>query len=118
MGVKKTESGLRGFLVITGAGGSLGFRAAGFDTLEVADDEDMGRLLLTLQAQGCFGLIAVEERFFFRITDRVMKRINKSGLPIIIHINIPSKWEEREVGESPVVRLIRKAIGYQIKIKK
>ncbi|MBI5809737.1 MAG: hypothetical protein HZB21_00885 [Deltaproteobacteria bacterium] len=108
---------MAGFIVITGPGHSRGFRCAGFDCMEAVEDEVSG-LLLSIQDKGRYGLVAVEERLLMSVTDAVMRRIRKRGLPVIMHINMPEKWEEREPGESPVVRLIRKAIGYQIKIKR
>lgn len=105
-------------LVITGQGSSLGFRTAGLDTLEVDGKADVSGLLLGLQAQGRYGLIAIEEGLLEKVTPNAMKRLRKKGLPVIIPINLPGKWGESEAGESPVVRLIRRAIGYQIKLKR
>lgn len=105
-------------LVITGHNESLGFRCAGIECREVGDGSDISNLLLTLQAEGKYGLIAVEDRYLSRVSENVMRRMIKKGLPIILPINIPQKWGEVEVGESPVVKLIRRAIGYQIKIKR
>ncbi|HLC18022.1 MAG TPA: V-type ATP synthase subunit F [Thermodesulfobacteriota bacterium] len=109
---------MAGFLVITAPGKSAGFMSAGFDSMEVDAKEDMSSLLADIQAEGRYGLVAVEERFLNKVSENVMKRIKKKGLPIIMHINVPERWEEKWTGESPVVRLIRKAIGYQIKIKR
>lgn len=109
---------MAGFLVITGEGASLGFRTAGIECRELAEAADISSVLLNLQAEGRYGLIAVEERFLNRVSEGAMKRLKKKGLPIIVPINIPQKWGEVEYGESPVVRLIRRAIGYQIKIKR
>ncbi|MBI5642940.1 MAG: hypothetical protein HY954_05640 [Deltaproteobacteria bacterium] len=106
------------FLIITGAGESLGFRCAGLDSREVKEGEDISGLLLNLQSEGRYGLVAIEERFLNRVSENVMKRIRKKGLPIIIPLNLPQKWAEVEYGESPIVRLIRRAIGYQIKLKR
>lgn len=105
-------------IVITGQGSSLGFRTAGLETLEADEKTDMSNLLLGLQAQGRYGLIAIEERFLEKVSANAMKRLRKKGLPVIIPINIPQKWGEAEPGESPVVKLIRRAIGYQIKLKR
>lgn len=106
------------FLIITGPGASLGFRCAGVECFEAGGDVDLPSFLLKLQAEGRYGLVAVEEKMLKKVSEHEMRRINKRGLPIIIPINIPEKWGEVEFGESPVVRLIRRAIGYQIKIKK
>lgn len=105
-------------LVITGPGESLGFKTAGIETLEAAVDADLGALLLGLQASGKYGLVAMEERLLEKVPGNAMKRLRKKGLPVIIPINLPQAWGEAEPGESPVVRLIRRAIGYQIKLKR
>ena len=109
---------MTGFLVITGEGDSAGFRCAGFDSIEVRDPPEVPPLLSRLVAEEKYGLIAVDERLLDTVPEALMRRIRKKGLPIVMHINIPRRWEERGVGESPVVRLIRRAIGYQIKIKR
>lgn len=106
------------FLIITGPLTSLGFRCAGVECIEAGGEADIGALLFKLQAEGRYGLVAVEEKILKRVSEPEMRRIHKRGLPIIIPINIPEKWGEVEFGESPVVRLIRRAIGYQIKIRK
>jgi len=106
------------FLIITGPGASLGFRCAGVECFEAGPEVDLPSFLLKLQAEGRYGLVAVEEKMLKKVPDHEMRRIQKRGLPIIIPINIPESWGEVEFGESPVVRLIRRAIGYQIKIKK
>lgn len=105
-------------LVITAKGASLGFMTAGLETMEVDEKTDIASLLLSLQAQARYGLIAIEERFLEKVPVNAMKRLRKKGLPVIIPINLPQKWGEAEPGESPVVRLIRRAIGYQIKLRR
>lgn len=109
---------MKRFLVITGEGGSAGFRAAGFESVEVKGAQEAAELLMRLTEEEKCGLIAVEEKLLLGVPETVMRRIRRKGLPVVMHINIPGKWEERGVGESPVVRLIRRAIGYQIKIKR
>ena len=109
---------MRDFLVITEPGASTGFKCAGFDCMEAGADGDIGALLARLQAEGRYGLIAIEERLLSTVPENVMRRLRKRGEPVIVHINMPVKWGETESGESPVVRLIRRAIGYQIKIKR
>ncbi len=109
---------MAGFMVITTEGLSLGFRTAGVETREVPTDTDMSGLLQSLQAEGDYGILVVEERLLERVSEAVMRRIRKKGLPIVLPVVLPHQWEEREEVESPVMRLIRKAIGYQIKIKR
>lgn len=109
---------MSGFLVITEPEDSAGFRCAGFDCIEVKEGDGVSELLLTIMNEGKYGLVAIDQRLLDKVPENVMRRIKKRGQPIVMHINIPRKWEEKEFGESPIVRLIRSAIGYQIKIKK
>ena len=106
------------FLVITRQGASLGFQTAGMATLEVDGQTDISTLLLDLQEEGKYGLIAIEESFLEKASEHAKKRLRKKGLPVIIPLNLPLKWGEEQAGESPVLRLIRRAIGYQIKLKR
>ena len=105
-------------LVITRPDRSLGFRLAGFDCKEVAPREDISTILATIQQEGTYSLVCIEERLLEDVSREVMRRIKKRGLPVIIPLDIPDSWEEKEVLESPITRLIRRAIGYQIKIKR
>src|SRR5574337_1625150 len=95
------------FLVITDHGRSLGFKCAGLDCMEADEKTDISSLLLAIQSEGRYGLVAIEEALLERTPEATLKRIRKKGLPMLIPINIPLKWGEVEPGESPVVRLIR-----------
>lgn len=105
-------------MVITEPGGALGFRCAGVETMEVSAEGDVTTLVLGLAEGGRYGIIVVEESLASGIPEGVMRRIARAGLPIIVPVRLPRRWQEPEAGESPVARLIRKAIGYQIKIKR
>lgn len=109
---------MAGLLVIAGEGSGMGFRCAGVETREFPWEGDLSGLLFELQAGGKYGIVVVEERLLEKVSDNVMRRITKKGLPVVVPARIPSRWDEREAPEAPVMRLIRKAIGYQIKIKR
>ncbi len=109
---------MAGYLVITDGDTAPGFRLAGLDCIEVDDDTDMAALLSSIVDEGRYGLVCIEERFLNRVPENVMRRIQKKGFPVIVPVDIPGVWGEREPGESPIARLIRRAIGYQIKIKR
>lgn len=102
-------------IIITEHGRSTGFRLAGFETMEVSRDEDPSVLLEELEETL---LLCVDAETLSRVSQPTLKRIKKKGLPIIIPLDIPAKWNEQREAESPIVRMLRRAIGYQIKIKK
>ena len=105
-------------IVITAPGDSIGFRCAGLECREAGPGEDISSMLLAIQVEGRYGLVVIEDRLYSRVSDSAMKRLRKKALPIILPINVPQRWGVVEGEESPVVRLIRRAIGYQIKIKR
>lgn len=109
---------MAGFVVITGKGGSLGFRCAGVESVEAEGPGDVMRILQERQGSGSCGLAAVDGRLLDLVPEAAIRRLRKKGLPIIIPITIPTSWTETGPEESAAVRLIRKAIGYQIKIKR
>lgn len=107
-----------GLLIITGRGFGAGFRMAGFECIEAGMDDDVSGLLLRLQAEGEYGLIAVDERLLVATSEAVMKRIERRSTPVIMPINLPEKWGEEGIAETAAMRLIRRAIGYQIRLKR
>ncbi len=105
-------------LLITGPRASDGFKLGGFEVKELDEGSDVDEVMEEVASADKYGLVCMEERFFEKISERVIKRIRKKGLPVILSMEIPEKWGETSGGESHIARLIRRAIGYQINIKK
>ncbi|MBI3752704.1 MAG: V-type ATP synthase subunit F [Deltaproteobacteria bacterium] len=105
-------------LVITYPGASLGFRLAGVDVHEMKEGEDITPMLNDIIKTGEYGLLAVEEKFLAKVDEGILKRIRKTGIPVIVPIDTPKSWRGEEEMESYIARLIRRAIGYQVKIKR
>jgi vacuolar-type H+-ATPase subunit F/Vma7 len=64
------------------------------------------------------GIIVVTENLFEQIPEKTRSRAEASGQPIFITLPRPSgieTWEERE---DLISRIIRRAIGYRLKIKR
>lgn len=108
---------MSGFLVITFPDTSAGFRLAGIEVKEVTEDQDIQVLLHSLVEGGDYGLLAVEERLLAKVPDEILRRIRKKGIPVIVPIDTPRSWHGEAERETYIIRLIRKAIGYQVKIK-
>ncbi|MEE9613590.1 MAG: V-type ATP synthase subunit F [Thermodesulfobacteriota bacterium] len=108
---------MTGLIIITRPGVSLGFRLGGFECREERG-EDVSAVLEEVEREGRYGLVIMDEELKARVSKPLMRRINRKGLPVVVPVYIPEAWEERGEAESPAVRLIRRAIGYQIKIKR
>ena len=105
-------------LVITYPDTSLGFSLAGVEVKDVSEGEDITAILQGIVEKGEYGLLAVEEKLLSEVDGGILKRIRKTGIPVIVPIDTPKSWQTEEEMESHIARLIRRAIGYQVKIKR
>lgn len=105
-------------LVITYPDASLGFKLAGVEVKEVEDGGDITALLNDIIKTGDYGLLVIEEKFLAKVDEGILKRIRKTGIPVIVPIDAPKSWQTAAEMESYIARLIRRAIGYQVKIKR
>ncbi|MBI5327125.1 MAG: V-type ATP synthase subunit F [Deltaproteobacteria bacterium] len=105
-------------LVITYPDTSLGFNLAGVEVKETEEGGDITPMLLEIIQAGNYGLLAIEEKLLAKVDEGILKRIRKTGIPVIVPINTPKSWHGEADMESYIARLIRRAIGYQVKIKR
>lgn len=110
-------------LIITEPGRSTGFKLAGFEALELGEGDDPSKFIIELESElearsERYSLLCIDTETLGRVEPMVIKKIKKKGLPIIIPLDIPQVWQGEKEIESPIVRMLRRAIGYQIKIKK
>ena len=112
------RSGLSKILIITYPDISLGFRLSGIEIKEVEEGEDITSILRTIVTKGEYGLLAVEEVLLSKVPDEILRMVRKIGIPVIVPINTPRSWHGEAEVESYIARVIRRAIGYQVKIKR
>ncbi len=106
------------YLVITDPDSAVGFRLAGVETLAAERVEDAEEMLQTAVNSGGTGLLLINESFMNKFSDSFQRKLEKISLPLIIPIPISGTWWKQEQGEDYIFNLIRRAIGYQMKIKK
>ncbi len=110
---------MAGLIVIGSEGMIKGFGLAGFEVMEAPPSKtDATALVERLEEEGRYAIIFMEDGLFNSISEETMRRIRKKGLPVIVPLSVSAGWKEKVREESPVARLIRRAIGYHIKIKK
>jgi V/A-type H+-transporting ATPase subunit F len=105
------------FKVVTRPGEGLGFRLAGVPVEEVAEGSESERFAALLADPGA-GVIAVEENLLGRVPASLLERANREGIPILLPFALPRRWEEAGQGERYISALIRRAIGYHVKIQR
>ena len=94
----------------------VGFRLAGVESVAAGSPEEAECLLRSCLAEGCASLILINQGFLERFSEATRRRIEKIGLPLIIPLPIFSAWRKEEPSQEYILTLIRRAIGYQMKI--
>ncbi len=95
----------------------VGYRLAGVDTIAVTEGDNFTEIIDKSIKTAGLGILCVEDVIINRLPEPFMRRIGKLAMPLIVPITIPAEWKGRREGESYIARLIRRAIGYQMKIK-
>ena len=105
-------------IVLTDADTADGFRLAGCDVQEVDSPEDTRRRLAVLLDDDASGIIAVNERLMSAIDERMQKKIDSIYRPIVVSLPIREKLEMGEDHKAYLSRLIRRAIGFDITLRR
>ena len=105
-------------LVLTDADTADGFRLAGVDVVTVETPEDARKSLAALVDDDSSGIIAVDERLMSGIDERLRKKIDSIYRPIVVSLPIREKLEVGEDHRAYLSRLIRRAIGFDITLRR
>ncbi len=105
-------------IVLTDAETADGFRLAGVD-VSVAETATAARkTLASLIDDDESGIIAVNERLMSEIDERLQKKIDSIYRPIVVSLPIREKLEMGEDHRAYLSRLIRRAIGFDITLRR
>ncbi len=105
------------FKVATRPGDGLGFRLAGAAVEEI-EKGDVAERFKALLADPSLGVLAVEEELLEQVPQSVLERVGREGVPVLLPFAFPRRWKEVGRGEQYVATLIRRAIGYHVKIQR
>ncbi len=109
---------MKGVVAITDADSALGLRLAGIETLAVeSDDEARARLTERLEARDC-AVVVYDEGSLSSLPEGLQRRIEESTRPIFIPVPFLRSWQEGEKREEYLVRLLRRTIGYHIRLQR
>jgi V/A-type H+-transporting ATPase subunit F len=103
------------FVVVTDSDRASGFRLAGVDVLEADTSDQAKKVIQPLLYKDDIGIVAVNEEFMLSLDEKIMDRIEKMHRPLVIPI--PAKTRELD-RRSYIERLLRKAIGYNIVLRR
>ncbi len=105
-------------IVLTDAENADGFRLAGVD-VSIAETPEMARkVLAALIDEDSSGIIAVNERLMTGVDERLQRKIDSIYRPIVVSLPIREKLEVGEDHRAYLSRLIRRAIGFDITLRR
>jgi V/A-type H+-transporting ATPase subunit F len=105
-------------LVLTDSDTADGFRMAGVDVVVVDSPEEARKNLAALVDTDSSGIIAVNERLMTGVDERLRKKIDSIYRPIVVSLPIREKLELGEDHRAYLSRLIRRAIGFDITLRR
>lgn len=108
-------AGRRRLAVVVRPGDGLGFRLAGVRVEEVPAGGE-GTRFRDLVAEPDLGVLAMEEGLLAAVPERLVRRARERGLPVVLPFALPRRWSEEGRGRAYVAALIRRAVGYGVKI--
>lgn len=105
-------------VVLTDYDTGLGFQLAGAEVYKAKSSAEAEESLSNLLLNKDIGIIALNEDFLEGFSERIKKRIEGGAHPIVFPFPSIKKWEEAAPAEEYVASLIRRAIGYHLKIRR
>ena len=104
----------RGLLVITGPGSTAGFALAGVEVAAAIDAQAAARTLEALDPR--VGVVIIDQRLYREVPDELRRRLNRAAEPVVIPVPGPD-WAEESSAHEYVVDILRRAIGYRVKLQ-
>lgn len=105
-------------IVLTDPDTADGFGLAGVDVVTAETPDDARRKLNQLLDDDSSGIVAVNESFMADIDERTQQKINTIYRPIVITLPIREKLATEEDHRAYLSRLIRRAIGFDITLRR
>ena len=105
-------------VVITDRETAIGFRLAGVE-VRVSDSlaETKDHIEKLVVSGGC-ALLLVKGSLMEELGESFRNRVERAGSPVMIPLPLDMKWHAEEMGMEYLHRLIRRSIGYQLRLRK
>jgi V/A-type H+-transporting ATPase subunit F len=105
-------------IVLTDPENADGFRLAGVDVEVAANADEARHRLGALVDDDNSGIIAVNESMMSAIDERLQKKIDSIYRPIVISLPLREMLHSDEDHRAYLSRLIRRAIGFDITLRR
>ena len=97
-------------------GQGIGFTLAGIQIREVANITEAHEILAVEIDDDHNGIILVDETFAKDFPSKLQKQVDESVIPIVVNIPVTTKWEYIYDRDEVFEKIIRRAVGYSIKL--
>lgn len=108
-------AGALGLAVVVRPEDALGFRLAGARVVEAARGGETAAFR-GLLAEPRTGVVAVDEGILAAVPAHLLRRAHERGIPVLLPFALPRRRGEEGRGRAYVAALIRRAIGYGVKL--
>ncbi len=92
-----------------------GFALAGVAVDQAAPGADAGAALSALLGRTDVGVVLIEDRLHQGLPDEARRRADRSAQPVVVPFPSPA-WDAVPPAEQYVVELLRRAIGYRVRL--
>lgn len=93
-----------------------GFRLAGFEPVRARDPEEAADRVEELRNRERVGVLLVDAVLWEALPERSRAALESTPLPMVVPFPPPA-WTERPTGEAYIVELLRRSIGYRVKLR-
>lgn len=105
-------------VVVTDPDTALGFRLAGVEVSEVSAKKEAAERLLAFLRTKEAGIVIYNEEYRMGLPEKSQIELEESVSPVFFGIRVSQAERVGEPREQYLARLLRRAIGYQLKIKR
>jgi vacuolar-type H+-ATPase subunit F/Vma7 len=95
---------------------ATGFGLAGLASVEAADPTDGARKLLRSLDEPGLGVLLVEDAVYAALSEADRRTLARRPLPMVVPFPGPEWAVQREGPEAFIAELLRRAIGYRVKL--
>jgi vacuolar-type H+-ATPase subunit F/Vma7 len=103
--------------VVAHSAPAAGFALAGLPVTEVTARRDVDAVLAPLLDRPDVGVILVEQELLDTMSEPVRREVMRRPSPIIVPFPGPSWGERASPAEAYVLELLRRAIGYRVRLR-
>lgn len=97
---------------------ALGFALAGIAPIEASSGTDAAAALAALaHAPAKGGVVLIEARLYDALPPAVRRQIHRDGAPILVPFPGPAPLPPGAAPEQELLEVLRRAIGYRVRLK-